>query len=383
MKKVIKAVALFIGTVVGAGLASGKEIAVYFNGLNPLTTIFSGVFLGFFCALFMFAGKNNFLFYPKWFRFITVVCSVITLSAMCAGAESLIKPVVPFGGLIFTLLSIFIAFSGMKQIKLINTVMVPVIIIGIAILFIKNGETNLSGAFSPFKPISYAALNLLIAGTLMADVGKTMTKKEIVLSGIISAIILSLMLFCLGCAVIGKDGEMPLYDVADKLGYGHIANALILLAIFTTMVSSAKIITDAISVKITSKVLSYFTCLVLCYPLSLLGFSALIAYGYPLVSVAGLVQLVMTILKTLPKTAAFYSKIKQHNTNLKSRRNDFKTDKKSIDFNRLNSDSDCANSHRSDVRIRRSHCNRIRNDRDKRNGRDRRYVRRDVRRNCT
>ena len=55
MKKVIKAVALFIGTVVGAGLASGKEIAVYFNGLNPLTTIFSGVFLGFFCSLFMFS----------------------------------------------------------------------------------------------------------------------------------------------------------------------------------------------------------------------------------------------------------------------------------------------------------------------------------------
>lgn len=358
MKNVIKAVALFIGTVVGAGLASGKEIAVYFNGLNPLTTIFSGVFLGFFCSLFMFAGKNNFLFYPKWFRFVTLICSVITLSAMCAGAESILKPVFPFGGLVFTLLSIFIAFSGMKQIKLINTVMVPAIILGIALLYFKNGETNLVGSLMPFKPVSYAALNLLIAGTLMADTGKTMTKKEIIISGLISASILSGMLFCLGCTVIGKQGEMPLYNVAANLGFGHIATALILLAIFTTMVSSAKIITDEITLKCKSKVLSYFICLSACYPLSLIGFSPLITYGYPLVSATGLVQLFMTIIKMLPKPVAFYAK-KQKNLNSEQKTNHPRLSNRRNRTSRARRTL-CNRNFRRDCRLRECDCSRVR-----------------------
>lgn len=299
MKKVFKAVALFIGTVVGAGFASGKEVAVYFNGLSPLTTIISGLFLGFFCSLFMLSGKKNFLFYPKWFKVVTFFCSVITMSAMCAGAENVIRPLFPFGGLLLTALSIIVAVLGMKQVKAINAIIVPAIVVGIFLLFFKNGELNLSGSFLPFKPISYAALNLLIAGNLMADLGKEMSNKEIVASGIASAVVMSAMLFCLGAVVIGKNGEMPLLDVAINLGFKAVAIALVLFAIFTTMVSSAKLIIDDLTLLTKSKTISFFACLVLCYPLSLVGFEHLITYGYPLVSLFGLIQLAMTLIKAL------------------------------------------------------------------------------------
>ncbi|HRR89743.1 MAG TPA: hypothetical protein P5161_03095, partial [Eubacteriales bacterium] len=59
MKKSIKLAFLFIGTVIGAGFATGREIALYFKNISPLAAAFSGLALGFLCTLFIIIGNIN------------------------------------------------------------------------------------------------------------------------------------------------------------------------------------------------------------------------------------------------------------------------------------------------------------------------------------
>lgn len=295
---------IYIGTVIGAGFASGKEIAVYFDSLSPLTAILSGILLGALGGFFMYAGYKGRFFEPPWFKLLTVICSYITLAAMCSGAGEIIP--FPCGGILLTVLAVAAGVLGIKFLGKLNGILVPVIIFCIIFLFFKNGNVFITGSYLPFKPILYSALNLLIAGSLMAEQGKNLTKREIVLSSALSAVIMSCLIFALCCLTIGNDSAMPLKEIASYMGFPIISSLLILLAIFTTMVSSAKLIYDYFKGLKLSPFFSSFMTLVPAVALSFIGFSAIVKYGYAFVSVAGLVLLFFTVLKMLPlKTAGF------------------------------------------------------------------------------
>lgn len=302
--KAFKSSMIYVGTVIGAGFASGKEIAVYFDSLSPLTAFISGILLGAVGGFFMYAGYKGKFFQPPWFKLLTVICSYITLAAMCSGAGEIIP--FPFGGILLTVLAVAAGVLGIKFLGKLNGILVPVIIFCILFLFFKNGNVFITGSYLPFKPILYSALNLLIAGSLMAEQGKNLTKREIVLSSALSAVIMSCLIFALCCLTIGNDSAMPLKEIASYMGFPIISSLLILLAIFTTMVSSAKLIYDYFKGLKLSPFFSSFMTLVPSVALSFVGFGAIVRYGYAFVSVAGLVLLFFTVLKMLPlKTAGF------------------------------------------------------------------------------
>lgn len=302
--KAFKSSMIYVGTVIGAGFASGKEIAVYFDSLSPLTAFISGILLGAVGGFFMYAGYKGKFFQPPWFKLLTVICSYITLAAMCSGAGEIIP--FPCGGILLTVLAVAAGVLGIKFLGKLNGILVPVIIFCILFLFFKNGNVFITGSYLPFKPILYSALNLLIAGSLMAEQGKSLSKKEIVLSSVISAAVMSCLIFALCCLTIGNDSAMPLKEIASYMGFPIISSLLILLAIFTTMVSSAKLIYDYFKGLKLSPFFSSFMTLVPAVALSFIGFSAIVKYGYAFVSVAGLVLLFFTVLKMLPlKTAGF------------------------------------------------------------------------------
>ena len=295
---------IYVGTVIGAGFASGKEIAVYFDSLSPLTAFISGILLGAVGGFFMYAGYKGKFFQPPWFKLLTVICSYITLAAMCSGAGEIIPFL--FGGILLTVLAVAAGVLGIKFLGKLNGILVPVIIFCILFLFFKNGNVFITGSYLPFKPILYSALNLLIAGSLMAEQGKNLTKREIVLSSALSAVIMSCLIFALCCLTIGNDSAMPLKEIASYMGFPIISSLLILLAIFTTMVSSAKLIYDYFKGLKLSPFFSSFMTLAPSVALSFVGFGAIVRYGYAFVSVAGLVLLFFTVLKMLPlKTAGF------------------------------------------------------------------------------
>ena len=278
---------IYVGTVIGAGFASGKEIAVYFDSLSPLTAFISGILLGAVGGFFMYAGYKGKFFQPPWFKLLTVICSYITLAAMCSGAGEII----PFacGGILLSVLAVAAGVLGIKFLGKLNGILVPVIIFCILFLFFKNGNVFITGSYLPFKPILYSALNLLIAGSLMAEQGKNLTKREIVLSSALSAVIMSCLIFALCCLTIGNDSAMPLKEIASDMGFPIISSLLILLA--TTLFSAFMTLAPSVA-------------------LSFVGFGAIVRYGYAFVSVAGLVLLFFTVLKNLPVKATGFIVLK-------------------------------------------------------------------------
>lgn len=299
---------IYVGTVIGAGFASGKEIAVYFDSLSPLTAFISGILLGAVGGFFMYAGYKGKFFQPPWFKLLTVICSYITLAAMCSGAGEIIP--FPCGGILLTVLAVAAGVLGIKFLGKLNGILVPVIIFCILLLFFKNGNVFANGSLAPFKPILYSALNLLIAGSLMAEQGKNLTKREIVLSSALSAVIMSCLIFALCCLTIGNDSAMPLKEIASDMGFPIISSLLILLAVFTTMVSSAKLIFDYFKELKLTTLFSAFMTLAPSVALSFVGFGAIVRYGYAFVSVAGLVLLFFTVLKNLPVKATGFIVLK-------------------------------------------------------------------------
>jgi Uncharacterized membrane protein len=146
MKNGMKYAAVFVGTVIGAGFATGREIALYFKGANAQTAAAAGIMLGLLCGFFMLAGERigdgGFTAYlfgqrKRIFDIAVFVCAFITFAAMCAGAESIFRKIYGIGwlGLVTALISTLAAILGIKQIKSLNLVLVPIILAFVVLIF--------------------------------------------------------------------------------------------------------------------------------------------------------------------------------------------------------------------------------------------------------
>lgn len=297
MKRAIKISAFFIGTVIGAGFASGKEIASFFGTLNPISAALGGVVLAILAMLFMFAGKKGLIWQNKLYKFLLLISTIITLSAMFAGSQNLLNSLVPFPlwGLVLGLFSTFIVFLGVEKIKLFNAIIVPLIIIFVVIIFAFEPKPPV-GNFGILRPIAYGGLNILLAGDVVANEGKHATTKEIVLSSILIGVFLSIMLFAIQSATYNNTSVMPMHNVASKYGFPIMASILILSAIFTTMVSAQNILAEFLSSinfpqikknKAKSLIILVLS-LLISYPLSFVGWNNIVQYLYPIISIAGI-----------------------------------------------------------------------------------------------
>jgi len=352
MKKSIKLAFLFIGTVIGAGFATGREIALYFKNISPLAAAFSGLALGFLCTLFIIIGNINKSpveakfkrgenpLAPKkaarkavedekilrdggvkvavsplerrgaaavFFHSAVIFAAFTQTAAMCAGADELGYAMfkIPFMGAAFSLLSVVAVLSGLEKIKLINTVLIPVMTVFIAVLFVKGGVSSIEGNISVIKPFAYAGLNIFLAGIILMK--NEATKKEAAAAGIISAVVFALILFFIKNIITGReDAAMPLYLAAKEFGLSAVGGLIILLAIITTMISSLKLFSDELAwlfalfprrAMINGNEAVFFAALAaaLSSVLALLGFKNLVDYTYPVQSVFGLALLAYTV----------------------------------------------------------------------------------------
>ena len=84
---------LIIGTVIGSGFASGKEIAVFFSRFGSLSYVFIGLafflFFGVFYWILSYGNKGmSKLNSSKFFLILSVVVSLVFTSSMFAGTTA-------------------------------------------------------------------------------------------------------------------------------------------------------------------------------------------------------------------------------------------------------------------------------------------------------
>lgn len=314
MKKAFKTAALYVGTAIGAGFSSGREIALFFGKSSPLNVAISSIFMSLICALFLIAGKKRLIPKGKIVNLGIFFAASVSLCAMLAGGDFVMQSMtgIPLAfGLAMTVLGGIIVVLGIEKIRLLNTIVVPLIVLCISIVFFKLPTPQSSLPFTLSKPILYSGLDVLLGGVIVSEEGENLSYKEIFASCLMICVFLFGMLFMLQTVVLSdtNDSLMPVLAISEQLHLKFACGVLIAGAIFTTLVSSLKIVSDRVSACLLSsaklhslgdekhKAFIVFFCLLIAYPLSFFGFDNIVDTLYPVNSVLGVILFAIVVLR--------------------------------------------------------------------------------------
>lgn len=316
MKKAFKTAALYIGTAIGAGFSSGREIALFFGDASPLNVAISSVFMSLLCAIFLIAGKKGLMPKGKIVHLGIFFAASVSLCAMLAGGDYIMQSMtgIPLAlGLAMTILGGVVVVLGIEKIRLLNSVVVPLIVLCIALVFFKLPTPSHSLAFSLSKPILYSGLDVLLGGVIISEEGENLSYKEIFACCLMICAFLFGMLYMLQTVVLSDTNGslMPTLAVSERLRLKFACGVLIAGAIFTTLVSSLKIVSDRTSLFLshTKKLSAFgdekhkafvvFFCLLIAYPLSFFGFDNIVDTLYPVNSVLGVILFAIVVIRLI------------------------------------------------------------------------------------
>lgn len=319
MWRALKVCFLYIGTIIGAGFASGREIALFFGETAPLNVALSAVFMAVLEMLFLVAGRVNALPDNTAIRTGVFIAAFSSVAAMLAGGDFALYSLtgVRSLGIITALLAGALVVGGIEKIKLANTLLIPLLIALLLAVYIRNGSPVFQGDFSFVKPLRYSGLDVLLGGIVISREGKKLNKKEILATCIMSALFIGAVLFVLQNIVLSDTlhSSMPVLAVAEKVGLKTAAGILIAVAIFTTLVSSLDVLTQYTQESFSRYALSHsdkasserrfvrfarkagapenknvavFATLLFLYPVSFFGFDLIVDTLYPFVSLCGI-----------------------------------------------------------------------------------------------
>lgn len=224
------------------------------------------------------------------------ICAYITFIAMSSGVETLFVKIfdIKYTSVAWVVAAGFIAANGLRFMKGLNSVAVPVILLLAVVIFVYSDKEKASGAYNFFNGITYAAMNVMLSMGVMIRLGKTATKKSIWASGCVTAVVMATMLALITLVVKKSGGEMPVYAAADKVGLKYAAGAVILLSVFTTMVSALETAAEIIAPDEKKKTAGVIFVTLLSLPfVGLFSFENIVDYYYPVVSGMGILIVIV------------------------------------------------------------------------------------------
>ncbi|WP_426348057.1 YkvI family membrane protein [Alloiococcus sp. CFN-8] len=332
ISKVFQVAAVFIGTIVGAGLASGKEITQFFTsyGFKSFFGIaLTGCFYIFLCSIISkLSIDNNLNSYAdvialvtkgndgnpflsvlsKGTTLITTFYILSSASIILAGCGSLINEYfgIPkiVGTALMLILAVIILWRGTDGLIGINTIIVPSLIItivtlmGLYVFFYKDAITlQKLQSIVPIKKgwlissILYSGYNILSCSGVLVPLSREMKSKKAVIAGIILGslglsvlcVFINLMLMLNQPNIYSYD--IPLLYIADRFGtpIQLLLLVVIWLEMFSTEVSDVYSISRSLQnvFKLPFKS-CIFIVLAIAFPISQLGFTNLISILYPI-----------------------------------------------------------------------------------------------------
>ncbi|TVY04152.1 YkvI family membrane protein [Cohnella terricola] len=318
----IQVALVFIGTVVGAGFASGREVMQFFTRFGywgPYLIIVSTMFFVWIGAKVMllsaeikaksYEDLNKHLFGERGGRWISHIMLFVLLgvnAVMLAGAGSVFSEQLNLGyqtGLIVTMFACFMLLrKGMNAILAINTIVVPMMIIFSIFLVYKTLQNPLTDQWlrapnelSPWaawlSPFLYAAFNLSMSQAVLVPLGSTIGDRRSLLRGAwIGGIGIGVLLlaghFALASRMPGiAQFDIPMGGIARELGtWLHwVYVLLIFMEIFTTLVADIYGLTLQLHVRTKASPWMLTAVLLLfCFLAGQFGFGKLLSALYPM-----------------------------------------------------------------------------------------------------
>ncbi len=336
--KIFQVATVFIGTIVGAGLASGKEITEFFTqfGIKSFSGIvICGLFYIIICSIISKISIDNNLgsyseviniispnILGKITGIITTLFLISSASIIIAGSGALINEYfgIPkiFGSLIMIIIASLFLLRGTNGLIEINSFIVPSLTITIVLITILyfifcRDSISLSNInnFEPKKTgialstLLYAGYNTLSASGVIVPLSSKIQKTKIMLWGVIcgSAGLTILCLLINLLLTINQpyiyNYEIPLLFAANR--FGSIVQATLLIIIwlemFSTEVSDVYSISKTLDKTFNIKFkFGIFIVLTITFIISQIGFGNLITRLYPLFGILSLIFIIQCIL---------------------------------------------------------------------------------------
>lgn len=312
LKKALSCAAAFIGAVVGAGMASGAEIVIYFTSMGQyaLLAVISAVILIclFYSLIASYAARRSngdikslcLLLFPRAGGVLyagIVLGAVVSSGAMLAGASAICEEFLPIAGwagaLITLILGVTVVIKGVDGITRVCKIIVPVIIIFAVLLGIftpnalwnDNFDSSLLGALTSGG--IYALYNVGMSLGLCASMGAGTCSKTRGISCVIIALCLLfvIILFHTSIAACGYLGELPVLNAVKRLG-GVMTWLYVLTlwgAIFSTLISSLYNFMPAAQER--GRIIIYAAA-VLSYGMSFFSLTGIVRFIYPISGLA-------------------------------------------------------------------------------------------------
>lgn len=276
---IIKFVCTVVGTFIGAGFASGREIYSFFFKYGKLGIIgicISSLFIGYFLYIVIkISRKNNVENYEEFleilinkkyikniFLYLIDIFFVLSFCVMTAGFSAFLEQEFNIKKIINYIFILFFSYIILRKktqgIVKINKIIIPIIIFFILFIFIKKiGIFNIFNFYFDkknnlnynyiflIKSFLYANYNLLTVIPIVVSLsGLCKNKKHIKISSIICTIIifiLSIIIFSiLAQSTVNLEViEMPTIFIIGRYGkiYKNIFAFIIGSAIITTLIS--------------------------------------------------------------------------------------------------------------------------------------------------
>ncbi len=292
----------FISALIGAGLASGKEVVVFLGNANFFSIVLCGTLIGAFSYPFLWIGctsngqTQSALFKNKeWLgQAIIKTMNFVFLSTMLGGADSLLLEIagIRYGSFITAVFTLIIFELGEKTIRSINAITLPLILVLLLVLLSKK-HSPIQGFFTLSNPILYAGMNTSSAGIYASNMCKELKTKHIPIISITIALFTSLFLLVVRSIIIGTEHQkIPMYSVSIDTNLMFFGAIIIFASIVTSCLSSLKLSTTRHSMS--PYVICSFALIV-----SMFGFENLIRFLYPALGVVGIIVLLIAFYRLL------------------------------------------------------------------------------------
>ncbi|QXM06998.1 hypothetical protein [Crassaminicella indica] len=337
-RNAFKIASIYIGTLIGAGFASGQETMRFFTrygirgiyGVIVTAILFAVIGI----VILLKVYEDKIISYYDWIvpffgpyvgKLIEIFLAFLLLSLYCvmlAGSGALFEQ--QFGyrkeiGIIFMSVISFITFLfSMRGLAVINSVLVPLLIIGIiavGIIVIPDKIHNICDVdLFPYtigdnwitSCLLYVSYNSICAVMVLSSMYPLLNNKRIAIAGgSLGGFLLGIMLLFLflPTLILYRDiqaVEIPMMTIAFSIGknMGNIYGALLWFAMLTTAVSNGFVFIQSMERKLKLKHL--YACISFCIvtiPLAQFGFKRLVHTLYPMFGYIGIILIFLIIFR--------------------------------------------------------------------------------------
>lgn len=340
LKNNIKIISIIIGTLIGAGFASGKEIYIFFAkfGLYGIFgLILSNLLIGIIIyKTFLLIKENDinnysdflsFLFgenkFKNSFIFLINIFLLLSFFIMIAGFNSFFYQEFNIPKIITCIILCFLCFNIFKKnvsgILNINFILIPFLILFIFLFaFIDFQKINIINYYLNLenynfmeciiKSILYSSYNCILLIPILISLNNYLkNKKQFIFLGSVSSIFLFILSFIIFTFIILINNanilEIPIIASIKNFSRSqqNIYGLVIAIAIFTSCISSGFGFINNLKIK---KHINLFIFLICLFPIFLLNisFSFLVNLIFNIFGFIGLFQIIFILLKKSNKT---------------------------------------------------------------------------------